>query len=87
MKYIGLCRQWQDNPRREVASVSWTIGRSYAATPTQVSTVFTLPAHAVQNLGAGRRRPCSAGVLRSRLNINGIYKSSFCFYSRVFRVV
>jgi hypothetical protein len=37
-------------------------GRSYAAAPTQVSTVVTLPAPAAKNLGVGLRRPCSADV-------------------------
>jgi hypothetical protein len=37
-------------------------GRSYAAAPTQVSTVFTPPALAAKNLGVGLRRPCLADL-------------------------
>ena len=36
--------------------------RSYAAAPTQVSTVVTLPEPAVLNLGVGLRPPSSADV-------------------------
>jgi hypothetical protein len=39
-------------------------GRSYAAAPTQVSTVVKLPAPAAQKLGLDLRQPCSAGVQR-----------------------
>jgi hypothetical protein len=43
-------------------------GRSFVAAPTQVSEVATPPARAEKSLGAGLQRPCSADVLRSRVN-------------------
>jgi hypothetical protein len=46
-------------------------GRSYAAAPTQGSTVVTPPAPAVAHyLGIGLRRPCSADMQQSRVNMN-----------------
>jgi hypothetical protein len=44
--------------------------RSYAAAPTQDSTVVTPLAPAAQNLGVSLRRPCSADVKRKRVNIS-----------------
>jgi hypothetical protein len=40
-------------------------GCSYAAKPTQVSTLVTPPAPAAQNIGVGLLRPCTADVLQS----------------------
>jgi hypothetical protein len=42
-------------------------GRSYAAAPTEVSTVVTPPTPSANNLGVGLRRPCSAYALREKV--------------------
>jgi hypothetical protein len=57
-------------------------GRTYAAAPTQVSTVVTPPAPAAHHLGAGRRRPCSAGIRRNRVNINGFISTVVSYSSQ-----